>query len=156
MKKSIVGLVVAGATLISVIASTPAVAISVIGGTIFRNDDPSKRDASDAHFDIVGCLDIGPCTITILLRKVEDPKTTPWGETYDTLPFLKKEDYTNVVSLTVRDFYFSFPTCGGSCEPLVPGTPVPWETDTLSVIGSTILFAGGLWARNKFARPLQK
>jgi hypothetical protein len=33
---------------------------------------------------------------------------------------------------------------------------VPWETDALSVIGSTILFAGGLWARNKFAKPLQK
>jgi hypothetical protein len=35
-------------------------------------------------------------------------------------------------------------------------TPVPWETDALSVIGSTVLFAGGLWARNKFAKPLQK
>jgi hypothetical protein len=38
----------------------------------------------------------------------------------------------------------------------VDATPVPWETDALSVIGSTILFAGGLWARNKFAKPLQK
>ena len=35
-------------------------------------------------------------------------------------------------------------------------TAVPWETDAISVIGSTILFAGGLWARNKFARPIQK
>jgi hypothetical protein len=35
-------------------------------------------------------------------------------------------------------------------------TAVPWETDALPVIGSTILFAGGLWARNKFAKPLQK
>jgi hypothetical protein len=34
--------------------------------------------------------------------------------------------------------------------------PVPWETDALPVIGSTILFAGGLWAKNKFAKPLQK
>jgi len=39
---------------------------------------------------------------------------------------------------------------------LTPATPVPWETDALPVIGSTILFAGGLWARNKFAKPLQK
>jgi hypothetical protein len=38
----------------------------------------------------------------------------------------------------------------------VDATPVPWETDALPVIGSTILFAGGLWARNKFAKPLQK
>ena len=35
-------------------------------------------------------------------------------------------------------------------------TAVPWETDALPVIGSTILFVGGLWARNKFAKPLQK
>jgi hypothetical protein len=33
---------------------------------------------------------------------------------------------------------------------------VPWETDALPVIGSTILFGLGLWARNKFAKPLQK
>lgn len=35
-------------------------------------------------------------------------------------------------------------------------TAVPWETDALSVIGSTVLFGLGLWARNKFAKPLQK
>jgi hypothetical protein len=35
-------------------------------------------------------------------------------------------------------------------------TAVPWETDALPVIGSTILFAGGLWAKNKFAKPLKK
>jgi subtilisin-like proprotein convertase family protein len=35
-------------------------------------------------------------------------------------------------------------------------TPVPWETDALPVIGSTVLFGFGLWARNKFAKPLQK
>jgi hypothetical protein len=35
-------------------------------------------------------------------------------------------------------------------------TAVPWETDALSVIGSTILFVGGFWAKNKFAKPLQK
>jgi hypothetical protein len=29
---------------------------------------------------------------------------------------------------------------------------VPWETDALSVIGSTVLFGLGLWARNKLAQ----
>jgi hypothetical protein len=42
-----------------------------------------------------------------------------------------------------------------SSSSLTP-TAVPWETDALPVISSTILFAGGLWARNKFAKPLQK
>lgn len=38
----------------------------------------------------------------------------------------------------------------------VDATAVPWETDALPVIGSTILFGFGLWAKNKFAKPLQK
>jgi len=29
---------------------------------------------------------------------------------------------------------------------------VPWETDALSVVGSTVLFGMGLWAKNKFAQ----
>jgi hypothetical protein len=33
---------------------------------------------------------------------------------------------------------------------------VPWETDALPVIGSTVLFGFGLWAKRKFAKPLQK
>jgi|688.fasta_scaffold69590_3 hypothetical protein len=33
---------------------------------------------------------------------------------------------------------------------------VPWEMDSLSVIGSTLLFGFGVWAKQKFAKPLQK
>jgi len=33
---------------------------------------------------------------------------------------------------------------------------VPWETDALPMIGSTVLFGLGLWAKSKFAKPLQK
>jgi hypothetical protein len=35
-------------------------------------------------------------------------------------------------------------------------TAVPWETDALPVVGSTILFGLGVWAKRKFAKPLQK
>jgi hypothetical protein len=35
-------------------------------------------------------------------------------------------------------------------------TPVPWETDTLPVIGSTLFFVGGVWAKRKLAKPLDK
>jgi hypothetical protein len=31
-------------------------------------------------------------------------------------------------------------------------TAVPWETDTLSVVGSTILFGLGLWRKNKVSQ----
>lgn len=34
----------------------------------------------------------------------------------------------------------------------VNATPVPWETDALPVIGSTVLFGLGLWGKNKLAQ----
>jgi hypothetical protein len=37
-----------------------------------------------------------------------------------------------------------------------PATAVPWETDALPVIGSTVLFGLGLWAKQKFGKPLQE
>ena len=33
---------------------------------------------------------------------------------------------------------------------------VPWETDALPVIGSALFFAGGVWAKRKLAKPLDK
>ena len=33
---------------------------------------------------------------------------------------------------------------------------VPWETDTLPLVGSTVLFGFGLWAKNKFAQKKLK
>jgi hypothetical protein len=35
-------------------------------------------------------------------------------------------------------------------------TPVPWETDALPLVSATILCGLGFWAKNKFAKPLQK
>ena len=35
-------------------------------------------------------------------------------------------------------------------------TPVPWETDALSVVGTTILFGFGVWAKRKSAKSLEK
>jgi hypothetical protein len=33
-----------------------------------------------------------------------------------------------------------------------PMVPVPWETDALPVVGSTVLFGLGGWAKSKFAK----
>jgi hypothetical protein len=35
-------------------------------------------------------------------------------------------------------------------------TAVPWETDALPVIGSTLLFAGGVWTKRKSVKSLDK
>ncbi|MGL5035123.1 MAG: hypothetical protein ACRC6M_15125 [Microcystaceae cyanobacterium] len=32
----------------------------------------------------------------------------------------------------------------------------PWETDALPIAGGVILFAGGIWAKRKFAQPFDK
>ena len=69
--------------------------------------------------------------------------------------------FNNPFTLTANQNYtLSAPLPSGGVSQIssitVDATPVPWETDALPVIGSTILFAGGLWARNKFAKPLQK
>jgi hypothetical protein len=34
--------------------------------------------------------------------------------------------------------------------------PVPWETDALSVIGTTLLFGLGVWTKRKSVKPLDK
>ena len=55
--------------------------------------------------------------------------------------------------------YFSSTSGGNANSASVSSssiTPVPWETDALPVIGSTVLFGLGLWAKQKFAKPLQK
>jgi hypothetical protein len=69
--------------------------------------------------------------------------------------------FNNPFTLTANQNYtLSAPLPGSGVSQIssitVDATAVPWETDALSVIGSTVLFAGGLWARNKFAKPLQK
>ena len=69
-----------------------------------------------------------------------DPSATSYA-------FTGQQVWGNPVAITNGDLTSSSVT---------PPTAVPWETDALPVIGSTILFAGGLWARNKFAKPLQK
>ena len=35
-------------------------------------------------------------------------------------------------------------------------TAVPWETDALSVVGTTILFGFGVWSKRKSAKSLEK
>jgi hypothetical protein len=42
-------------------------------------------------------------------------------------------------------------TAGPALDNIVV-TAVPWETDALSVVGSTILFGLGLWRKNKVSQ----
>ena len=69
--------------------------------------------------------------------------------------------FNNPFTLTANQNYtLSAPLPGSGVSQIssitVDATPVPWETDALPVVGSVILFAGGLWARNKFVKTVQK
>jgi hypothetical protein len=44
----------------------------------------------------------------------------------------------------------------GNFSRLTPAIAVPWERDTLSVIGRTLLFEFELFAKGEFSSPLQK
>jgi len=44
----------------------------------------------------------------------------------------------------------------GSCQNIEPPHPVPWETDALPVIGSTIAFGAGLFAKRKMDQAKTK
>jgi hypothetical protein len=154
MKKSVIGLIVAGATLAGVIASTPAAFAITIAGTRYQNNDHKGRTATDAHWSAT--YDIDPYETNTI--NVTDAHTTVFvGGIYDVAEYMSRKynwdtNYWISHNVSVLNFMFSF-----SDDPkLIDGTPVPWETDAISVIGSTILFVGGLWARNKFTRPLQK
>jgi len=60
-------------------------------------------------------------------------------------------------SVSGVNFLFGVATSGIlTSSSLTPATAVPWETDALPVIGSTVLFGFGLWAKQKFGKPLQK
>jgi hypothetical protein len=70
--------------------------------------------------------------------------STALGLNYNGITFL---DYLNVGNLGnpgVRD--------SSSSTLTYSATAVPWETDSLSAIGSTILFGLGLWGKRKLAQ----
>ncbi len=85
-------------------------------------------------------------------------------------PFIDPNDGQKKWPLTGPNGYPNFGNVdAGTLEGLIwPGVPapenwqnqppfgVPWETDALPVVGSTILFGLGVWAKRKFAKPLQK
>jgi hypothetical protein len=76
----------------------------------------------------------------------------PWSHT----PIPDQLQGDNLVAPGLeQNFYMTQPAlhdAGDGNVHNVQPTPVPWETDALSVIGSTVLFGFGLWAKSKSAK----
>jgi hypothetical protein len=49
-------------------------------------------------------------------------------------------------------YYNIHTTTFGGGEIRAFATPVPWETDALSVVGTTLLFGFGIWRKNKLSQ----
>jgi hypothetical protein len=65
-------------------------------------------------------------------------------------PFTLNAGQTSTLTSNVIPFSFA----GSQIQTITVdynATPVPWETDTIPVIGSTVLFGTGIWAKRKFA-----
>jgi hypothetical protein len=136
MRKSVFGLVVAGATLAGVIGSAyPAFAVNISDKLI--QDYSYTTPVLDSDFSLDGTSAL-----------IQSSNSTAAPAVAFAAPILYW-----CVALGV--YLLSTQTCQAP-GPETPPQDVPWETDALPVIGSTILFAGGLWAKNKFAKPLEK
>jgi hypothetical protein len=72
-------------------------------------------------------------------------------------------EFNNLYNSSGLSNFFNLTSGGGANAPgqnvsfssLTP-TAVPWETDALSVVGTTLLFGLGVLAKGKFTKPLQK
>jgi hypothetical protein len=148
MRKSFFGLVVAGATLASAIVSaSPAFAVRIT----VNAQDYNVSISTGSYNQLVSTIKSSAAWGNQNLAQQMSQQTSglfAW-DTFSPFPGATLVDY----------FSGGSPNNVGATAPNQPyaiATAVPWETDALPVIGSTILFAGGLWARNKFAKPLQK
>jgi hypothetical protein len=174
MRKSVFGLVVAGATLAGAIGSTsPASAINYVydGNTYnVQTYTGSFNELYQTLTDATNLLwgnsilsrglaevvrgDLGSPNQNLMYNTPS--RTGPSGPLFGS----STGGGATVVSYSAFDTsensVFEYIETVESSRTYATATAVPWETDALPVIGSTILFAGGLWARNKFAKPLQK
>jgi hypothetical protein len=58
-----------------------------------------------------------------------------------------------ITSFDAGKAYFNIHTSKfGTGEIRAFATPVPWETDALSVVGTTLLFGFGIWRKNKLSQ----
>jgi hypothetical protein len=172
MRKSFFGLVVAGATLAGAIGSaSPAGAINVVynGNTYDVTTISGTWDSVESQLTsnaFWGNNSLASGLAGVVTNSLGLPNENFYtGDGSSAGPLFAFERYS-VGAQPVAGYWWDSTnsaqyieadsTLNQSNFTYATATAVPWETDALPVIGSTILFVGGLWAKNKFAKPLQK
>jgi hypothetical protein len=99
---------------------------------------------------IHGCNNATSYTCVLFSKGSFTANNEPWSHA----PSLGQLQGANLVNPNLgQNFYLTQPAIhdagGGNFHTV---TPVPWETDALPVVGSTVLFGLGVWAKSKFAK----
>ena len=102
--------------------------------------DSAKQISSVPCDDIITPNDPRPQTFTLNNRRYQ---VTISGFSTNTDGSSPLEKFTTTERLK-SDAYLV-----GQLTDMTAPNPVPWETDALSVVGTTILFAGGVWRKHK-------
>jgi hypothetical protein len=73
-------------------------------------------------------------------------------------PFILNEGKTSTLSTPLTSHLYGSSIVGfkSITVDVADATAVPWETDALPVVGSTILFGFGVWAKRKSTKSLEK
>lgn len=110
--------------------------------------NPAKQISSVPCDDIITPIDPQPQTFTLNNKKYQ---LTISGFSTNTDGSSPLEKFTTVERLQ-SNAYLVGQLKDISPTPTPDITPVPWETDALSVVGTTILFAGGVWRKHKLGK----
>jgi hypothetical protein len=98
---------------------------------------------------VAGCGTSGYYTCVDFIKGPFSAFNEPWGHQ----PLIGQITGPNLVGTDPTNFYLT-----ATVDHVAPDDglhtikPVPWETDALPVIGSTVLFGFGLWAKSKSAK----
>ena len=105
--------------------------------------DSAKQISNVPCDDVITPNDPQPRTFTLNNRQYQ---VTISGFSTNTDGSSPLEKFTTV-ERTANDAYLV-----GQLTDITAPNPVPWETDALSVVGTTILFAGGVWRKHKLRK----
>jgi hypothetical protein len=98
---------------------------------------------------VAGCGTLGYYQCVDFTKGPFSAFNEPW--THE--PLIGQITGPNLVGTDPTNFYLTAAVDHVSPDGGIHGiTPVPWETDALPVVGSTVLFGLGVWAKSKFAK----
>jgi choice-of-anchor C domain-containing protein len=125
-------------------------------GSIAQTFVTQPGNQYSVSFDLAGNVQDGPTVKTLRLSaggSSQDFTFDVTGKTFANMGWLSKTfGFVASSNSTTLSFASLDNTTTGPALDNVVVTAVPWETDALPVVGSTVLFGFGLWCKNKLSQ----